>query len=75
MSYKVVPFSASIKSNGSPADVALQVSACIQRETSSGWELVSCGNIDTNVAGSMGCFGIGAKPSTTTSVLVLIFKQ
>ncbi len=75
MSYKVVPFSASISSKGSAGDVAQQVQSCIQKETSSGWEFVSCGNIDTTIEGSNGCFGIGAKPSSSTSILVLVFKQ
>jgi hypothetical protein len=75
MSYKVVPFRASISSGGNAGDVAQQVQACIQKETSSEWEFVSCGNIDATVAGSSGCFGIGATQSSTTSILVLVFKQ
>jgi hypothetical protein len=75
MDYKVVHFSASISNRGNYGDAATQVESRIKQESTAGWEFVSCGNIDTSVAGSNGCFGIGAKPDTMTSILVLIFKK
>ncbi len=75
MEYKVRPFTASISGKGTSSGVAGQVESFISSECSGGWEFVSCGNIDTIVEGSNGCFGIGAKPSTNTSVLVLVFKK
>ena len=75
MEYKVRPFTASISGKGTSSSVAGQVESFINSESSGGWEFVSCGNIDTIIAGSDGCFGIGAKPSTNTSVLVLVFKK
>ncbi len=75
MSYKVVPFSAKVGSRGTFSDVAKQVETSIQQEVSSGWEFVSCGNVDTIVEGSNGCFGLGAKPGGTTSIMVLVFKK
>jgi hypothetical protein len=75
MEYKVKPFVAQVSSSGTSSVVAEQVASFIQQEAVDGWEFVSCGNIDTTIAGSGGCFGIGAKPSTSTSIMVLIFKK
>ena len=76
MEYKVKPFSASVSSgSGSSTQVAGQVQSFIDTETAGGWEFVSCGNIDTTIQGSNGCFGFGATPSSTTSILVLVFKK
>ncbi len=75
MDYKVVPFTAQISSSGNSNDVARQVESCIQKEVASGWEFVSCGNISTTIQGSSGCFGIGATPSSSTSVMVLVFQK
>ena len=75
MDYKVKPFIAKISGSGNASDVANQVQTFINQETADGWEFVSCGNIDTEIAGSSGCFGIGAKPSSSTSIMVLVFKK
>jgi len=75
MEYKVRPFTASISGKGTSTGVAGQVENFINSECSGGWEFVSCGNIDTIISGSSGCFGIGAKAPTSTSVLVLVFKK
>ena len=75
MSYKAIPFQVKVGSKGTDGDVANQVQSVIDQNTNDGWEFVSCGNIDTAVAGSNGCFGIGATAATSTSVMVLIFKK
>ena len=75
MNYKVKPFIAQVNSNGSSDDVANQVNLFINQETSDGWEFVSCGNIDTRISGTNGCFGIGATLGSSTSTMVLIFKK
>lgn len=75
MAYKVVPFKATISSSGTPGDAASQVQSIIQQHVSEGWEFVSCGNIDTTIAASGGCFGVGGTPASNTSVMVLVFKQ
>lgn len=75
MDYKVKPFIAQVSSKGSASDVASQVASFISKETSDGWEFVSCGNIDTQIEGSNGCFGIGATPASSTSIMVLVFKK
>ena len=75
MNYKVKPFIAQVSSKGSTTDVANQVNSFIDQETSDGWEFVSCGNIDTQISGTNGCFGIGVTPGSLTSTMVLVFKK
>lgn len=75
MEYKVVPFSVSVSSNENAGSVAGQVASLIQSESNQGWTFVSCGNIDTQIQATSGCFGIGAKPASQTSVMVLVFKK
>jgi hypothetical protein len=75
MAYKVKPFVAQVSSISSSSAVADQMESFIQKEAVDGWEFVSCGNVDTLIQGSNGCFGFGAKPSTSTSIMVLIFMK
>jgi len=75
MNYKVVPFTAQVKNKGTMGEVAQLVQSAIQQEATAGWEFVSCGNIDTVVEGTSGCFGFGAKPGGVTSVMVLVFRK
>jgi hypothetical protein len=75
MEYKVKPFSVTVSNDGNAGQVASQVASFISQETNDGWEFVSCGNIDTQIEGTSGCFGIGAKPASTTSIMVLVFKK
>ena len=73
--YKVVSFQASISSTGSGQDVAAALQRAIDQEATSGWEFVQIQELTTFVAGSSGCFGLGATPGTTTSMAVLVFKK
>ena len=75
MEYKVKPFLAQVSSGDKSEVVANQVASFISKETVDGWELVSCGNIDTQISGSSGCFGIGGTPASSTSIMVLVFKR
>jgi hypothetical protein len=75
MNYKVKPFIAKVGNNENSAAVASQVQDFIDRECVDGWEFVCTGNIDTEVSGSNGCFGIGAKPAGATSIMVLVFRK
>jgi hypothetical protein len=73
--YHVVSFQASISHTGSHQDVAAGIQSIIEQETAAGWEFVQIQELTTFVAGSMGCFGLGATPAHTTSMAVLIFKK
>ncbi len=72
-----VPFKAKInpKTGLSPALVAEQIEAVIQERALDGWEFVSVESVSTTVEGNGGCFGIGATPSTTTFVQVILFQR
>ena len=73
--YKVLPFQANISNTGSSKDVAADVQRIIDSEVSTGWEFVQIQELTTFVAGSSGCFGLGATPGTTTSMSLLIFRK
>ena len=73
--YKVVPFQAHIANTGSGQDVATNLEQVITREVSAGWSFVQIQELTTSVAGSSGCFGLGATPSTTIYLSVLIFRK
>ncbi len=75
MNYKVIPFKASISSVGSSQSVAQQLQGIIDKASEEGWTYVSMDNISTYVAGTSGCFGLGATQGYTTSVQVLIFQR
>jgi hypothetical protein len=75
MQYKVVPFQARISGNGGGGDVASQLEGLIVGQAGSGWEYVRLETVETHVAGSSGCFGLGATPGQVTSYPVAVFRQ
>ena len=75
MSYKVVSFSPSISGSGSSDDVAKQMESVIQQMANDGWTFVSHAASETRVSGSSGCFGLGAKPDSSTQFQFLVFKK
>jgi hypothetical protein len=75
MNYKVVPFVAKITQNETTAAVAGQLQSIINQYAAEGWEYVRLENVETSVAGTGGCFGIGAKPAFNTTFSMVVFKQ
>lgn len=75
MQYIVVPFTATITRNDSSTTVANQVQSIIDQKVGEGWDYVRMESVETSVAPSSGCFGIGAQPGFTTSFQILIFKK
>lgn len=75
MKFKVVPFKASISNTGGGKDVASQLENLIAGEVAAGWEYVRLETVETHVAGSSGCFGLGAQPGAVTSYPVAVFRQ
>lgn len=75
MEYKVVPFNANVKQDDAADKSAAQLQALIERYVAEGYEFVSMGSIETNVAGTSGCLGIGAKPAYNTAVAVAVFRK
>ncbi len=75
MDYKVLPFNANLNQKDAAEVAVNQLQALIDTELSEGYEFVSLGNIETSVAPTSGCLGIGAKPGYTTTVAVAVFKK
>lgn len=75
MPFKAVPFSANITRNDTSEKVAKQVQLIIDKNTAEGWQYMRMENVETSVAPTKGCFGLGAQPGFTTSFQVLIFKK
>jgi hypothetical protein len=73
--YKVVPFSAAVSSNEGPSHLASQVEGVISSHASSGWEYVGVHQLQTFKAGSSGCFGLGATPSTSITTEFVVFRR
>lgn len=75
MTYKVVPFTASVGINADASAAASQLETLIQSFASEGWEYVRLEHVDTFVAGSNGCFGLGATPSRQISIAMAVFRK
>ena len=73
--YRVVPFVASIATNEGSGQAAGQLEALIKSWTDSGWEYVRLESVETFIAGSPGCFGLGATPGRLVSYSMAVFKQ
>lgn len=75
MEYKVVPFNANLTQDDSADVAARQLQNLIQTMQGEGYEYVSMESVDTNVAGTNGCLGIGAKPGYSATVAVVVFRK
>jgi len=75
MTYKTVPFVAKISQKDNSSAVADQLQSLIDGYTSQGWEYLHLENVETNVAATGGCFGIGAQPGYTTNIKIAVFKK
>ena len=75
MEYRVIPFTANIgNTEGAPA-AASQLQALIATNAGEGWEYVRLERVETHVAGTDGCFGIGALPPSSRSVSMAVFRR
>ena len=75
MKYKVVPFAAAVGNLEDASHLASQVEEIISSNASNGWEYVGVHQLQTFKAGSGGCFGFGATPSTTITSEFVVFRQ
>ncbi len=76
MSTKVIPFSPMIKGRRQNANnVANSLENIISQYSVDGWEFYNFYTMETMVAGSSGCFGIGATPSTMINLGFVVFKK
>ena len=75
MQYKVVPFVANVSNTQGASAAASQLENLIASHTADGWEYMRLENVETSIAGSSGCFGIGATPGMNTSYSMVIFRK
>jgi hypothetical protein len=75
MEFKVVPFTAQITRNDTSITVANQMQKMIDSQLAQGWIYIRMDSVKTSVAGTSGCFGIGAEAGFTTTFNVLIFSR
>ena len=75
MVFKIVPFTASISQKDTTSTVASQMQSIVDSHVSEGWEYLRMDSVQTNVAGTNGCFGLGAQPGYSTTFNVLVFKK
>jgi hypothetical protein len=73
--YQVVPFVANIPNNQGSQAAAAQLQQLIQSFSAQGWEYVRLESVQTVIAGSNGCFGIGATPPVTTVFSMAVFRR
>jgi hypothetical protein len=73
--YRVVPFVANVGTGEGSAQAATQLESLIKSWSEKGWEYVRLENVDTSIAGSAGCFGLGATPAQLVSYSMVVFKQ
>ena len=73
--YRVIPFVASVGTNEGATQAAAQLEALIKSWADQGWEYLRLESVATYVAGTAGCFGIGATPAQLVSHSMAVFKQ
>lgn len=73
--YRVVPFVASVDVGKGADAAAAQLQNMIQLWAGKGWEYVRLENVQTYIAGSNGCFGIGATAATMTAFSMVVFRK
>ena len=75
MEYKVLPCNANLEQKDASQVAVNQLQSLINKELANGFEFVCLDSIETSVAPTSGCLGIGAKPGYNTTVSVAIFKK
>lgn len=73
--YRVVPFVASVANSEGSQQAAAQLETLIASWSAKGWEYVRLESVETYVAGTQGCFGIGATPAQLVSYSMVVFRQ
>lgn len=75
MTYRVVPFVASLSNLEGSEAAAGQLEKLINSMSEEGWEYIRLEKVETHVAGSAGCFGIGATAPSVTSLSMAVFRR
>jgi hypothetical protein len=75
MPYRVIPFTANIANHEGGGAAAGQLQSLIASVGAEGWEYVRLEQLETHIAGTSGCFGLGATPPVTRTVSLAVFRQ
>jgi len=75
MTYKVVPFTAKITRTDTVSTVASQIQNIIDEYVKNGWTYHGLEVVETSVAPTAGCFGLGALPGYNTAFQMLVFVK
>jgi hypothetical protein len=75
MEYQVIPFTARITNEQGASAAAAQLASLIAENAGQGWEYLRLEQVETNVAGTNGCFGIGATAPYSLSVSMAVFRR
>jgi hypothetical protein len=73
--YEVVPFVATIANNEGITVAAGQLQALINSRAAAGWRYLRLESVEIIKAGTNGCFGLGATPSTVTRFDMAVFER
>ncbi len=73
MSYKVVPFSANVSRNGSSKELASKIESILA--TNVGWEFAGLYQLQSQQAGSSGCWGFGATQPIMITTEFIVLRQ
>lgn len=75
LTYKVVPFVASVNSLQGAETAAQQLESLIASWAGQGWKYVRMEQVETYIAGSAGCFGLGAQPGRMVAFSMVVFAH
>ena len=76
MQYKVIPFVAAVAArDNATAGAAAQLEALVSQMAADGWDYVRLERVETHIAGTSGCFGLGATPAQSISLSMAVFQK
>jgi hypothetical protein len=76
MQYKVIPFVAAVAArDNATAGAAAQLEALVSQMAADGWVYVRLEQVETHIAGTSGCFGLGATPAQSISLSMAVFQK
>ncbi len=75
MEYRVVPFTANVANHEGSTAAATQLEHLIATHAAEGWDYLRLEQVETNIAGSSGCFGLGATQPRTISASMAVFRR
>lgn len=75
MEYRAVAFDPVVTRNGGAGGAARDLGALITQQSAEGWEYLGLDNHSSVIAGSEGCFGIGATSPFPVTISIAVFYR